>query len=359
MARSKTFFLTFLLMAGLSGCASIGPRTIVRDRFDYVTAISDSWKSQTLLNLVKIRYGDAPVFLNVDSAINQYSVESSFTLSGTWFINPFEEHNAEQSLSALGGYSDKPTITYTPLSGEKFARNLMAPIPPAAILNLLQAGYPADMVLRACVHAINGIHSRFGGGTRARPADAEFYPLIEKMRKLQLSGEIGIRTKETEDHTATLFVFRSNPSPESEADSAEVRRMLGLDPAARELSIVYGSVAAHDKELALLTRSMLEILIDLSSYIQVPTASVEERRTYASPPPDTANGAPVAPLIQIFSSPKPPPDAFTAVPYRQGWYWIDDKDFPSKSFFSFIMFLFTLTETEGTQKAPVITLPAG
>jgi hypothetical protein len=124
----------------------------------------------------KIRYADAPVFLDVDSAINQYSVDSSFTLSGTWFINPFEEHNAEQSLSALGGYSDKPTITYTPLSGEKFARNLMAPIPPAAILNLLQAGYPADMVLRACVHAINGIHSRFGGGARARP------PMLNSIR---------------------------------------------------------------------------------------------------------------------------------------------------------------------------------
>ena len=45
---------------------------------------------------------------------------------------------------------------------------------------------------------------------------------------------------------------------------------------------------------------------------------------YASPPPDTANGVPVAPLIQIFISPKPPPDAFAAVPYRLGWYWIDD-----------------------------------
>jgi len=155
MTRSTTIFLTFLLMTGLSGCASIGPRTIVRDRVDYVTAISDSWKSQTLLNLVKMRYGDAPVFLNVDSAINQYSVDSSVSLSSTWFVNPFEEHSSEQGLSALGGYSDKPTITYTPLSGEQFARNLMAPIPPAAILNLLQAGYPADVVLRACVHAIS------------------------------------------------------------------------------------------------------------------------------------------------------------------------------------------------------------
>lgn len=78
MTRARTIFLTSLLMIGSSGCASIGPRTIVRDRFDYVTAISDSWKSQTLLNLVKIRYGDAPVFLNVDSAINQYSVECDY-----------------------------------------------------------------------------------------------------------------------------------------------------------------------------------------------------------------------------------------------------------------------------------------
>ena len=33
-----------LLLVGLSGCASIGPGTISRDRFDYITAISDSWK---------------------------------------------------------------------------------------------------------------------------------------------------------------------------------------------------------------------------------------------------------------------------------------------------------------------------
>jgi hypothetical protein len=47
------------------------------------------------------------------------------------------------------------------------------------------------------------------------------------------------------------------------------------------------------------------------------------------------------------------------VQYRQDWYWIDDKDFASKRLFSFIMFLFTLTETEGKQGAPLITIPVG
>jgi hypothetical protein len=40
----------------ISGCTNIGPKTVPRDRFDYNTAISDSWKEQTLQNIVKLRY---------------------------------------------------------------------------------------------------------------------------------------------------------------------------------------------------------------------------------------------------------------------------------------------------------------
>ena len=66
----------------VSGCLSIGPGTVPRDRFDYITAISDSWKSQMLLHMVKLRYGDAPVFLDIASVINQYGIEGSLGFSG-------------------------------------------------------------------------------------------------------------------------------------------------------------------------------------------------------------------------------------------------------------------------------------
>ena len=56
-----------LLLIIPCGCAPVGPPTIARDRFDYTTAIADSWKRQMLLNIVKIRYGDAPIFLDVAS----------------------------------------------------------------------------------------------------------------------------------------------------------------------------------------------------------------------------------------------------------------------------------------------------
>jgi hypothetical protein len=356
------FPAVILIFAGLSGCASIGPGTVARDRFDYLTAISDSWKAQMLLNVVKIRYADAPVFLDVASVINQYLLEGSLGFSGSWAQNPQVPwpYTALYNWLGAGRYAERPTITYSPLSGEKFARNLMTPIPPAGILNFLQAGYPVDLVLRLCVHTINGVRSRYGGSARMLQADPEFYTLVEKLRAIQASGEIGLRVKKTGDQAATLIVFGKSPDPAILADQAEVRRILGLDPKAEEFSVVYGSVAANDKEIAILTRSMMEILTDLSSYVDVPAANVEQKRTFPSPAPEVVGGVPVAPLIRILSSPQRPDDAFAAVPYRQEWYWIDDRDFASKRLFSFIMFLFTLTETEGgKQGAPIITIPAG
>ena len=51
--------LVIMLLFGIISCASIGLGTVARGRFDYISAISDSWKAQMLLNLVKLRYGDA------------------------------------------------------------------------------------------------------------------------------------------------------------------------------------------------------------------------------------------------------------------------------------------------------------
>jgi hypothetical protein len=352
----KMFPTIIVIFTGLSGCASIGPPTVARDRFDYITAISDSWRAQTLLNMVKLRYGDAPVFLDVASVITQTGVTGLVGVTGSWWQHPFSSF---AGVTAQGTYGEKPTVTYLPMSGEKFARSLMTPIPPAAILNFLQGGYPVDLVLRLTVHSINGIRSRFGVGARAREADPEFYSLVEKLRNIQQSGEIGLRVKKTGDQTASFIVFGKKTTPAIEADRIDVRKLLGLDPQSNEFSVVYGSVAANDKEIAILTRSMLEILSDLASYIDVPATDVEQKRTFPSLAPEFSNGAPLPPLMRILSSPQKPDDSFAAVPYRQEWYWIDDKDFASKKLFSFIMFLFTLTDTGDKQGAPIITVPAG
>src|SRR5258706_9435628 len=144
-----------------------------------------------LLNVVKLRYGDAPVFLYVVSVITQTGYQGAIGVSGTWWQNLLQlPFTSTAGVVATGSYGERPTVTYSPLSGDKFARSLMTPIPPAAVLSFLQAGYPVDMVLRLTVHAINGIHSRYGYGARAREADPEFFPLVEKLRNIQQSGQI-------------------------------------------------------------------------------------------------------------------------------------------------------------------------
>jgi hypothetical protein len=105
-------------------------------------------ESADALNVVKLRYADAPVFLDVASVITQTGITGTLGVSGSWCrILQF----VGRGVNALGFYGERPTVTYLPMSGEKFARSLMTPIPPAAILSFLQAGYPVDVVLRLTV----------------------------------------------------------------------------------------------------------------------------------------------------------------------------------------------------------------
>jgi hypothetical protein len=338
-----------------AGCASIGPATVARDRFDYTAAISDSWKHQMLLNMIKMRYGDAPVFLDVSSVISQYQIAGQVNLGATFNNNPW---GSFQSLGGSGTYVDRPTITYSPVMGDKFARSLMSPIPPPAILSLLQTGYPVNLILRMLVHEINGIRNRYGGEARAHPAEPEFYPLLEKMRRVQSAGAIGMRFKKIDKEETALMVFRAKQDAATNALVHDIRRTLGLDPNASEFRVVYGSVPRDDQEIAILTRSILEVIIDLSADIEVPAAHVEEKRV--SPAfAETAAGEKIPSLIRVRSSSEKPADAFVSVRYRNSYFWIDDRDLGSKRIFSFLMFVFTLVETGEKGTAPVVTIPTG
>src|SRR6266481_5085286 len=80
MLHSKRLISLLLptLLLDLGGClARVGPKSIAHDRFDYSGAITRSWKEQMLLNMVKLRYMDPPMFLNVQQVVQQYTLEGS------------------------------------------------------------------------------------------------------------------------------------------------------------------------------------------------------------------------------------------------------------------------------------------
>ena len=329
-----------------------GPGTIIRDRFDYSAAISNSWKSQMLMNLVNLRYGDPPVFLDVASVISQYELDRLANLGLTFTMTN------SQSVGGTVSYSDRPTITYNLLSGDKFARSLMTPIPPASIMSLIEAGWPAELVLRLTVHSINGISNRSSGALRGRTSDPRFYTVIEALGRVQRSGAVGIRVQpESKSEGPALMVFARTTDEKVEADRMLIRETLGLDPQASEFSLAFGLVPRNNREIAILSRSMLDILAEMSGNIEVPEVHVSEKRTYPTREEDVFEGRKVQSLIRILSGKEKPVDAFVMIQNRDYWYWLDDRDFLSKRVFGIIMFLFTLTEKPEKEGVPTVTIP--
>jgi len=348
-----------ILALTATGCSSIGPPVMQRDRGDYLSSVADSWKEQTLLNVVRLRYGDAPTFLDVSSVVSSYAIQGQLSVGG--IINSNLTGVAPWNTVTMGGgvaYQDRPTISYTPLSGDKFAKSFLRPIPPAGIFQLVQAGYPADFVLQVTVRSLNGIKNQGSSGGQIQQDDPEFYPLLEALRRLQLAQVTSMRLEKRGPDEIGHLILASSRSPQVNQDLKFVSDTLRLRPGKDgDLTITFGAVSRNDKELAVLSRSMAEIFVELAAGIEVPPGHIVERRTIPSVRVASAENPRNRPLVKISSGPTAPSDAFSAVRYRDTWYWIDDRDIQSKRVFTLLMLFFSLAETGVTPQTPALTIP--
>lgn len=340
----------WLCVGVVSGCG-IGPETMARDRLDYQTALSESWKRQILLNLVRLRYADAPVFLEVTSIINQYSAGAQVN-AGTTLHSPSWWH--EDVFGGSAAYSDKPTITYVPMTGEKFARSLFTPLPPATLASLVQAGWPVDMVFRLTCSSVNGIRNQSRGPAMRRPGDPRFEELLAALRRIQLDDTIATRVEKKGTVETAFIILGQDSSKQEQADKTRVRELLGLEPNAKEFHLVYGMVPLGKTDLTLQTRSMSQLLMELAGCIDVPEEHAKSGKTFVGPERKDSTS-----FIRIRSGVSRPSNAFAEVRYRGYWYWVDDEDYPSKRMLSLMMMFFSLVETSGGAGAPIVTVQAG
>src|SRR5215471_14076174 len=93
-----------VLAALVTACSSIGPATVSHDRIDYGSAIGNSWKEQTLLNIVKLRYADMPIFLEVAQVIAGYQLQGTVGGSslGATSMRPSSAHLLRSAMRRLG-----------------------------------------------------------------------------------------------------------------------------------------------------------------------------------------------------------------------------------------------------------------
>jgi len=347
------------LSLSLAACSSIGPSTVPQDRIDYATSIGNSWKDKTLLNIVKLRYADLPIFLEITQVIAGYQVQTTIGASFTGgnfnaaTIGPFA---AAGTAAASGTYTDRPTVIYSPLTGVDFLKRLMTPIPPSSVLFLLQAGYSAERIMPIMLDSVNGLNNR---STRLnRTADPRFTRLIQLMQEGQLAGALQFRIEHPEEPSeSSLLVFGPSEDPQLAAKGQEIRKLLRLQPDIKEIKVNYGGYSSKDNEIDMATRSMLQIMLEFSTLVRVPASDVTQGKaapgsvdTQADQPSDKA-------AMKVMSSEVQPKDAFVSVQYGGRWFWIADTDIQSKSTFGTLMLLFSIAETGVKGSAPVVTVP--
>jgi hypothetical protein len=345
---------SLLALSSLIGCSSIGPGTVPRDRFDYSSAVADSWKEQALLNIVKLRYMDTPVIVDVSQIVSGYSFQGA--VSGTYGQNtPFGGFYSN-GVGVQGIYTDRPTITYTPLTGQQYMKGLLTPIAPSSVLFMIQAGYAADSLMLLTLESINGLNNRSLAPSHMNPGDPEFFRAVELVRAGQRSGEIGmhVQVDQVKKETTLLTFHRRTLNGGAPPEAAELARLLRLDGTLSEYQVTYGMSAGGGSQIDMTTRSVFQMMLELAGTVEIPKVHLDDGSTYPVPPPTEGP----APLMHVHSGTTHPSDPFAAIQYQGYWFWIDRGDLLSKRTFAFLTAIFNFADTGKLENLPLITIPA-
>lgn len=354
------------LLAAVLGCQTVGPASLQQTHPQYNHAISQSMDEQFLLNLVRLKYRDNPFFLEVSSVTSQQSVQGDVSAS-LKFIGGGDSVSPSTGLT----YKETPTISYSPLRGDQFLKQILSPVPLEAVLILTQSGWSVERVVKVCVERVNGLDnaSNASGPTPSRePRYERFKEMAEILRELQVTdalelgaaaGRVGADGK---PKTSSDLVLRLKPQQEHAARVTRLQELLGVKFVDNELRLTNDFLNRPENGLAVRTRSMMGILFYLSHNAEVP--ELHEKAGLVTR--TRSNGSRVfdwnkvtGDLFRVRSLVSKPLSSFVAVPYRGNWFYIADNDLESKSTFMLLTQLFNLQAGQIKTVAPALTIGVG
>jgi hypothetical protein len=257
--------------------------------------------------------------------------------------------------------SEEPTVTYAPLQGERFARQLLSPIEMEKVSLLYYSGWSISRILRICVESVNGIRNVAGasGPTPGHaPVDDRFDRLIHTLHDLQERSalELGVESS-AEGVRYSLRIARS------ELDSPEVREvleMLHLEPGRIDYPITSDPLQGGPDRVVMVTRSLMGSLFYLAQGIEVPEPDLAAGRAVLT---RDSGGQPLdwqrvtGGLLHVKAGDACPGDAFVAARYRGSCFFVADSDAASKTTFLLLTELLSLQAGRVPVNAPVLTLP--
>jgi hypothetical protein len=130
--------IAWLMGSLLAGCAVVGPPSIRNGRAVYNDAINDTNNQQLLMVVIRSRYAENSSLLAVSSVTANVSVVTS---AGVQFGFGNESNYSGNLVPFSAGaiYEENPTISYTPVEGQKYLRQLTAPVSLSVLMPLSEA----------------------------------------------------------------------------------------------------------------------------------------------------------------------------------------------------------------------------
>jgi hypothetical protein len=376
-ASRQCFILVVAAMALISGCAAQGAKRVPRDRFDYNAALAHSAREQILLNIVRSRYLEVPVFLSVSSVLTQYEYDRSIGVGGIFGISGDSTNvigGSEDVISgdANLGFSERPTITYLPVEGQEFSAHLLSDIPSEIIFAVAQAGFPVDIFMRIAIQRLGAMENMsFGELPASGYIDTKtqfesdfrklnrFEKMIELIFILSDSEIIEVQQFEEDGQSRSYLIIAEDVPEDLRPKLGELRQLLGLTNRNR-FRITDRFTNIKDDEISIQTRSVMAIMEFVARGVEVPLEHLEDGWVidYGL---QTSDGEVAKGLVpfRMRSSNNRPANVFAAVRFNDYWYYIDHDDITSKRALSLIIVLFRLMAPTPSGAAPILTLPTG
>lgn len=387
----------------VAGC--VGPNAIRQTRLRYNDVYRATNDEQLLLNIVRLRYADSPVFLDLPSITSQFELAGGGSYPGP---------GGAQTSFGIAGLSgrDTPTLSYHPREGREIARALLTPLT-AELFQAVKAGASTEQFLLMAVNDINDVPNasqatvlvpKAPGENTAFRRGVQLLEQLQERDAVELSFSTSDEPQNASDPIPTSrvygrdildaakdgYVFRAKGDSESLLQKREKGLVLRVRPAAveseemRELARIFhltpglsrykikselaeeaNSAPAGpmgDDTIYLNMRSTLQMAVFLSKGVCVPAEHIVSGVAPSTPGPD---GRPydwprvTSGVFFVHSQRQCPRDAEVAVKYRGYWFYIARNDVASRSAMTVYEILFGLQEADGKTMGPLLTLPVG
>ena len=363
---TRTIFLLLSAAFLAAGC-SMGPTMLKGSRLGYNQHLHASNNEELLVNIVRLHYGEQPLFLQVGSISANFGQAANVGMAST-FQTGGGMHPVTSHTPSLGyQYSESPTIIYTPVQGTEFATRLLSEIELSTFLLLARGGSSVRTLSRLMVMRIGQLDNPIPGGPKScgpENNDAMFVELINIFKNQEQRGDLEFVRMETKDGVDRAVV-RMRFADHDEATRME--KLMGtkipVTPLASgdltatvTLSPVNDFTSQESGTVYFKLRNLLQVFWALSFGVDEAGKSRPPGKTFTSYT-DSDEGKLPRLLVAIKTSAMEPQNAYTRVFTRGKWYYIDDDDLYSKFCLGLLGSLYSLQANPPAGGQPLLTLP--